>query len=75
MAITDPVEHRARRDLVAPFFSKRAIYALDGFLWGKIDRFCLRIAENMGRPVMLQDGFHSLTVLGHLEVLMEGGRG
>lgn len=65
ISIIDPVEHRARRELVAPFFSKRAVYALDGFLWSKIERFCLRIAENKGKPVMLQDGFHSLTVLGH----------
>lgn len=62
MSILDPVEHRARRELVAPFFSKRAIYALDGFLWSKIERLCLRISEGMGAPIMLQDGFHSLTV-------------
>lgn len=57
---------------MAPFFSKRAIYALDGLLWEKTEKFCQRIAESAGEPIMLQDGFHCLTVFSPSGCLAEG---
>lgn len=60
---------------MAPFFSKRAMYAIDGLIWEKADKFCQKITEYNGNPIRLQDGFHCLTVLfGHSKYPTDTGK-
>ncbi|KAI5842353.1 cytochrome P450 [Tricharina praecox] len=61
----DPVEHRARRSLVNPFFSKKAINdACSTVLSPIIENFCDKLDAfcASGAPVPLANGFYCVTV-------------
>lgn len=61
VCITDPHQHRARREILNPFFSKRTIAALSSVLHTTIEKLCTNIAAIHG-AVPLQDAFHCMTV-------------
>lgn len=63
VCITDPHQHRLRREILNPFFSKRTIAALSAVLHATAAKLCVNIAtaaENGAVP--LQDAFHCMTV-------------
>ncbi|KAK7464785.1 hypothetical protein VKT23_005992 [Stygiomarasmius scandens] len=59
----DPREARQRRQLLSPFFSRRATMKLKGFIQEKIDKLVSRIKDYPeGEPINLTYGFRSLTM-------------
>ncbi|KAK7464782.1 hypothetical protein VKT23_005989 [Stygiomarasmius scandens] len=59
----DPREARQRKQVLSPFFSRRAILKLKGFIQEKIDKLVSRIKDYPeGEPINLTYGFRSLTM-------------
>ncbi|KID79734.1 Cytochrome P450 monooxygenase [Metarhizium brunneum] len=63
LATTDHHQHRARRNYLNPFFSKRAVVATEPLISERIARLCQRLesAADTGATVPLDWAFSSLT--------------
>ncbi|KAF7509483.1 hypothetical protein GJ744_008046 [Endocarpon pusillum] len=55
--------HKLRRGVVAPFFSRRSILALETMLQEKVERVCIRLteAQRSGQPIDLRLLFSCMT--------------
>ncbi|EFY85402.1 trichodiene oxygenase [Metarhizium acridum CQMa 102] len=63
LATADHHQHRARRNYLSPFFSKRAIVAMEPLIWERVAKLCQRLesALETGTTVPLDSAFSSLT--------------
>jgi len=63
VTLADPYLSRQRRELLNPFFSKRAIASLEPRILTTVEKFSTRLNDYVasGKPVPLQDAFHCLT--------------
>ncbi|KAL5610623.1 hypothetical protein FOBRF1_006740 [Fusarium oxysporum] len=60
LATVDHDVHRLRRNILNPYFSKRAVAMLEPLINDKVDRLCGRLAESVG-PVDLDAAMAALT--------------
>jgi cytochrome P450 len=64
-ATIDPAEHRKRREIVNPFFSKRAVASLEDALYQHVEKLCFRVQEAASRNtyVPIQNAYYCTTVI------------
>jgi cytochrome P450 len=62
--IINPHEYRARREILNPLFSKRAVHTLEGRIQHKVDYLCdkIKALSDQGRFIPLQKAFYCTTV-------------
>ncbi|KAF9259804.1 cytochrome P450 [Marasmius fiardii PR-910] len=59
----DPKEHAIIRGMIAPFFSRRSVLALEGVIQGRIDRLIQQLLQNhQTLPVDMNLAFRSATL-------------
>jgi cytochrome P450 len=65
LALIDPMEHRQRREILNPFFSKRVIASLEDALYQHVEKLCFRVQEaaSSKKYISIQDAYYCTTVI------------
>ncbi|KAK0448933.1 cytochrome P450 [Desarmillaria tabescens] len=59
---TDPQKHKTRREMMAPFFHRRAVLRLESVVQTTVDKLISRLSENADEPVDFYFAFRAVAL-------------
>lgn len=59
---TDPQKHKTRREMMAPFFHRRAVLRLESVVQATVDKLVSRLSENADEPVDFYFAFRAVAL-------------